>query len=1018
MPPSDRDSSVENVPVLAPGIQGILRRSLAKVLSSAHLVLSGTTASILVIIFLGSLFVFVALRNHHWDEIGARTVQLTRLSSVIENDIAELENYYRGFLLTHRSQYFAPFQERRNAMKKRLEELTGRLLDNPVQRKRVIKAQDIVLRWADQVAQPAFLGQSAPSTASDTSSALTLSNASLDQARWILQSLKDEEQIFLSQRAGEQEMATQSTQILDSLPKLERAVIEMNKEKRGFLLTNDNGFLETYRRSVENFYRYHAYLTILAGDAPRRAQLLSDIRSNLERWISSFAQPEINAKQQGRDISAMIGNDQSEQLINQIQRTIAEFQRNELASYDAGSSAAVRHRIWSTIGLLTLVLVVALLISSNTYSLALVRRNLSKLGAAEIRIRAIIENILDGMVIVDRAGTITLMNPAAERLFGCGKHEMLNQAFLTLVPQAYNTEADLQLVDWEEFTKRTGTTVLAVGRTRRHVTFPIEISLAKMTVDQSTLYVAMIRDGTDRKRFEREIAAEKENLAVTLRSIGDGVITTDVQGKIIMINQAAEALTGWTAEEAKGHPLKSVFKISIDLAAPTRGQRSTYRNEAYSLLLKLPSNATLVSRDGTEHLIEQVVSPIRDRRNEVAGVVLVFRDIIEREHKQLGLLAGGIAHDFNNLLTAIMGNISLASLLIPATDEMTTRLADAKNASMRARDLAQQLLTFARGGAPIKKTASLTRLVQDTVSFCLRGSQSRSECDLEDNLLPAEIDPGQISQVIANLVVNAEQAMPNGGTLHVTCENFRHGSGKNATAPDLPSGEFVKITIRDEGVGIPEQNLKRIFDPYFTTKPKGNGLGLATAYSIVKHHKGLITVESEVNKGSTFTLYLPAATHVAVPEETGYAGVKELSGTGRVLIVDDEEAIRTLVEFTLTHLGYKVCSAATALEGVELYRQKLQAGERFDCVILDLTLPGGMGGRDALKLLLEIDPSVNAIVSSGYAMDATMSHYQDFGFRGVITKPYEAAELGRTVREVIESGRIKLVPDLDLQAVG
>jgi len=1015
MPPSDKDSSVENVPVRAPGIPGILRRSLAKLLSSAHLVLSGTTASILVIIFLGSLFVFVALRNHHGDEIRGRTVQLTRLSSLIENDIAELENYHRGFLLTHRSQYFAPFQERRNAMKKRLEELNGRLLDNPVQRKRVIKAEDIVLRWADQVGQPAFLGQSAPSTASDTSSALTLSNASLDQARWILQSLKDEEQILLSRRAGEQEMATQ---ILDSLPKLERAVIEMNKEKRGFLLTNDNGFLETYRRSVENFYRYHAYLTILAGDAPRRTQLLSEIRSNLERWISSSAQPEINAKQQGRDISAMIGNDQSEQLINRIQRTIAEFQRNELASYDAGSSAAVRHRIWSTIGLLTLVLVVALLISSNTYSLALVRRNLSKLGAAEIRIRAIIENTLDGMIIVDRAGTITLMNPAAERLFGCGKHEMLNQAFLTLVPQAYNTEADLQLVDWEEFTKRTGTTVLAVGRTRRHVTFPIEISLAKMTVDQSTLYVAMIRDVTERKRFEREIAAEKENLAVTLRSIGDGVITTDVQGKIIMINQAAEALTGWTAEEAKGHPLKSVFKISIDLAAQARGQRNTYRNEAYSLLLKLPSNATLVSRDGTEHLIEQVVSPIRDRRNEVAGVVLVFRDIIEREHKQLGLLAGGIAHDFNNLLTAIMGNISLASLLIPATDEMTTRLADAKNASMRARDLAQQLLTFARGGAPIKKTASLTRLVQDTVSFCLRGSQSRSECDLEDNLWPSEIDSGQISQVIANLVVNAEQAMPTGGTLHVTCENFRHGSGKNATVPDLPSGEFVKITIRDEGVGIPEQNLKRIFDPYFTTKPKGNGLGLATAYSIVKHHKGLITVESEVNKGSTFTLYLPAAAHVAVPEETGYAGVKELSGTGRVLIVDDEEAIRTLVEFTLTHLGYKVCSAATALEGVELYRQKLQAGERFDCVILDLTLPGGMGGRDALKLLLEIDPSVNAIVSSGYAMDATMSHYQDFGFRGVITKPYEAAELGRAVREVIESGRIKLVPDLDLQAVG
>jgi PAS domain S-box-containing protein len=1014
MPQSDTELSVENAPQ---PVSGIVRRSLVKLLNSAHLVLSGTTAAILVIIFLGSLFVFVALRNHRQDEIRAHAVQLMRLSSAIENDIAELENCYRGFLLTHRSQYFKPFQERRSAMKKRLEELTGHLLDNPVQRKRANRAEDMVLRWVDQVAQPAFLGQSSPGAIAGVS-AVTLSNGLLVQAHWLLQSLKDEEQVLLSQRTGEQEMATQSTQILDSLPKLEGAVIEMNKEKRGFLLTNDNNFLEAYRRAVENFYRYHAYLTILAADAPQRTQLLSDIRSNLERWMSSSALPQINAKQQGRDVSAMIVNDKSEQLINQIQRAIAQFERNELASYDAGSGAAVRHRIWSTIGLLALVLVVALLISSNTYSLALVRRNLSKLGAAEIRIRAIIENILDGMIIVDRAGTITLMNPAAEKLFDCGRNEMLSQTFVTLVPQAYNTEADLQLIDWEEFTKRTGTTVLAVGRTRRHVTFPIEISLAKMTVDHSTLYVAMIRDVTERKRFEREIAAEKENLAVTLRSIGDGVITTDVQGKIIMINQAAETLTGWTADEAKGQPLKSVFKISIDLAAQTRAQRSTYRNEAYSLLLKLPSNATLVSRDGTEHLIEQVVSPIRDRRNEVAGVVLVFRDIIEREHKQLGLLAGGIAHDFNNLLTAIMGNISLASLLIPATDEMTTRLADAKNASMRARDLAQQLLTFARGGVPIKKTASLNRLIQDTVSFCLRGSQSRGDCELENNLWPAEIDPGQISQVIANLVVNAEQAMPTGGTLRVSCENFRQGSGKKATVPDLPPGEFAKIAIKDEGVGIPEQNLKRIFDPYFTTKPKGNGLGLATAYSIIKHHKGLITVQSEVNKGSTFTIYLPAAADVAAPEETKNAGVKELAGTGRVLIVDDEEAIRALVEFTLTHLGYTVCSASTALEGVELYRQKLQAGERFDCVILDLTLPGGMGGKDALKLLLEIDPSVNAIVSSGYAMDATMSRYEDFGFRGVITKPYEAAELGRTVRDVIESGRIKVVPDFDLQAAG
>ncbi|PYL17773.1 MAG: hypothetical protein DME30_05625, partial [Verrucomicrobia bacterium] len=602
--------------------------------------------------------------------------------------------------------------------------------------------------------------------------------------------------------------------------------------------------------------------------------------------------------------------------------------------------------------------------------------------------------------------------------------------FTRLVPKRYKSEHDAKPVvcNWTEITRRTGGSTLAVGRTRKHVTFPVEISLSEMIIDQQRLYVAMVRDVTERKRFEQQIAAEKESLAVTLRAIGDGVITADVNGKVIMLNSEAEKLTGWSSKEAIGKPLKSVFDVTVDLAAQAKTQKSGYRSEAQSILLNLPENVTLTSRDGNERIIEQVASPIRDNKNEVAGVVLVFRDITERQRneaerrkaetlEQLGLLAGGIAHDFNNLLTAIIGNISLASLLLPPDDEMAERLDDAKNASLRARDLAQQLLTFARGGAPIKKTASIGKLIQDTVSFSLRGSHNRSEFEFGADLSPAEIDAGQISQVIANLVVNADQAMPNGGTLHVSCENVSYSADTTPAVPDLAPGDYVRVRIRDEGVGIPEKYMKRIFDPYFTTKPKGNGLGLATAYSIIKNHNGLMMVESEVHVGTTFTIYLPAALHQDSPAEAPRTFTPALPGTGRVLVVDDEDTIRDLVEFTLTRLGYKVSQAATALEGVNIYREKFDAGERFDAVILDLTLPGGMGGKEALKKLIEIDPTVNAIVSSGYATDATMSRYQDFGFHGVIAKPYEAAELGKIVYDVIESSHVNII-DYPTEAAG
>ncbi len=1006
---------------------GVVRRALAWLFSQRHFhfkLLSGTAAGVLVIILLAGIFLYVTVRNHQQEGLRAHTIDVIRLSSVIENDIASLETGHRGFLLTGDQTYVLPLDRRRDLIRRRLDSLASLILDRPAQRKRVMKVQEVVQKWLDTVATPQIKARAAaktsdaPAVASDER--IVLGNALLDQARDILQSLQDEEQITLNHRMVEQEWASQSTQILDFLPKLERSVLEMEKEKRGYLLTNETSFAEAYKRAITDFYTYNGYLSILVANTPSQAQLLAEIRSNVERWINNSAVAGIEARRGSRDIAKTPPADTSDELMASIRQMLGTFEKNELGVYELRTAAATRERIIKTSALATLaVLAVALLVVSNSYSFVLVRRQLNKLEGVETRIRSIIENILDGMITIDETGVIRSVNSAAEKMFGYQDNELVGHRFTKLAPKSYPNEPDAQPIAWawEQMAKRTGSTTLALGRTRKLVSFPIEISLSQMEVDQKKLYVAMVRDVTERKRFEKEIAAEKESLAVTLRSIGDGVITTDVEGKIIMLNNEAERLTGWTSKDAIGRSLKSVFNVAIDLAAQARAQRSGYRNEAHSILLSLPENATLTSRDKSEYIIEQVASPIRDNKNEVAGVVLVFRDITERQRneaerrkaetlEQLGLLAGGIAHDFNNLLTAIIGNISLASLLLPPGDELTTRLVDAKNASMRARDLAQQLLTFARGGAPIKKTASIGKLIQDTVSFSLRGSHSRSEFTFGADLWPAEIDPGQISQVIGNLVVNADQAMPNGGTLRVTCDNFSYTPADGVAITDLTPGEYIRIGIRDEGVGIPEDYLKRIFDPYFTTKAKGTGLGLATTYSIVKNHNGLITVDSALHQGSTFTVYLPAALHQDMPVEQPGPVTQAIHGTGRVLVVDDEEAIRALVDFTLAHLGYEVTQAECALEGVNLYREKLEAGQRFDLVILDLTLPGGMGGKEALKKLIEIDPTVNAIVSSGYATDATMSRYQDFGFRGVIAKPYEAAELGKIVHDTISSSHV------------
>ncbi len=544
-------------------------------------------------------------------------------------------------------------------------------------------------------------------------------------------------------------------------------------------------------------------------------------------------------------------------------------------------------------------------------------------------------------------------------------------------------------------------------------------AMENVDIAESTLQIFAARAAAEieRKRFEEDLAAEKERLAVTLRSIGDGFITTDTAGNVLMINNIAEKLTGWDQERALNKPLGEVFRILNEHTRKPH-QAAIDRIVETGAVVGSATHSLIVSREGNERLIETSASPIRDRLSRKIGVVLVFRDITERHRleeerrkaeklESLGVAAGGIAHDFNNLLTAIIGNLSLSLLDSNDDPKLIERLTTAKKASLRAQELAQQLLTFARGGAPIKKTATIGQLIQDTVKFSLRGSNIRGDFRIPDELWPVDIDQGQISQVIGNLTINAEQAMPGGGTVTVECENFDLAS-ENANLAPLRAGHYIRIAVHDEGIGIPEEYLKKIFDPYFTTKPKGSGLGLATSYSIIKNHDGLITVTSKPGAGAKFEIYLPASEkELAAHKEAQNRAPSQ--GKGRILVLDDEEVICALVTHALTPLGYEVTEAYDPEVAIQIYETAMQEGDRFDAVISDLTIPGTMGGAEAIKRLRVLDPTVKAIVSSGYANDPVMSRFKEYGFCASIAKPYEISELGHVVFNVLEKSNENLI---------
>jgi len=534
--------------------------------------------------------------------------------------------------------------------------------------------------------------------------------------------------------------------------------------------------------------------------------------------------------------------------------------------------------------------------------------------------------------------------------------------------------------------------------------------------DGRLVRIEISTDITWRKETEKEIFNEKERLAVTLASIGDAVITTDTEAIITLMNPAAEKITGWPANDAMGKAFEEVVKLQNQRTG-NRCSNPVERALITGDVTVLENSCCLVRRDGTTCTIADCAAPIFDRGKKIIGAVVVFRDITEelRTQKELlkikkletvGVLAGGIAHDFNNIIAAIMGYIELAQFELNPSEKPYRQLDHAIKACGRAKDLAQQLLTFSKGGTPVKKRTSLPELIRESADFVLHGSTAVCKYRFAHDLWMADVDRGQLSQVIQNLVLNSIHAMQGGGTIWIRCSNCN--DPKVIAHAGLPAGRYVKIEIEDTGSGIPEEIIDKIFEPYFSTRNTGNGLGLSIVHSIISKHNGAIKVRSEKGRGAVFTILLPAAEESTQEDrEIPYSLKDAATEPATILVMDDDPTIRTLASDLLKIYGHRTIEARDGREAMEIFKKMRASGRHVDLFIMDLTVPGGMGGVEALQKLLEMDPDVRAVVASGYANDPVMTNFHKYGFKGALVKPYTLKELGDLIVRLQIRGRTK-----------
>jgi PAS domain S-box-containing protein len=626
------------------------------------------------------------------------------------------------------------------------------------------------------------------------------------------------------------------------------------------------------------------------------------------------------------------------------------------------------------------------------------KRTEAALRESENRFSSFMDNMPAMAFMKDADGRYIYINRWYEKAFGVRWEDRVGKTDFEVFPPEYAeavTEQDRKV----RSQNRPGAAVESLpylGEIRSQLTYKFPVTRR----DGAAILGGVAVDITDLKRTEAALQESFETLVTVLDSTDADIYVADLETyEVLFANK--HKLDTFGARDPVGKPCWEVFRNSCGPCSHCNNDRllDEEGNPTGVHVWEGRNSVTdrwYINHDRAIRWLDgrwvrlQVATDITDRLKMEEELVKA------QKLESLGILAGGIAHDFNNILTAVIGNLILARTDLEKnteTEEAVALLEEAERAAGNAKHLTRQLLTFSKGGSPIKEKSSIAQLIRDSATFALRGSKARCAFQIPDSLWPAAVDKGQMDQVIHNLIVNADQAMPEGGIIHVGAENVSIGARHD---PPLEPGRYVRIAITDSGIGIPPEDLAKIFDPYFTTKPQGTGLGLSTVYSIVNKHEGHVDVSSRPGAGTTFYVYIPAADGDARVDSREHPRSPS-HGNGSVLVMDDEEAVRTVTGKLLEELGYRVRVAKEGREAVEAYKESLSAGTPPAAVILDLTIPGGMGGKKTVHKLLEIDPGVKAIACSGYSNDPVMANCGQWGFCAVLAKPFTPRELAEVL---------------------